>query len=88
MRHRAKLAFAGERKIIMTEKFKIAWESIEGEIGSCCLHKKAAFNEISGRQVLNLSLVTSASPEIIEKMIGTRKCEKSNNKYQFRRFRI
>ena len=67
----------------MTEKFKIAWESIEGEIGSCCLHKKAAFNEISGRQVLNLSLVTSASPEIIEKMIGTRKCEKSNNKYHF-----
>ena len=67
----------------MTEKFKIVWESIEGKIGSCCLHKKAAFNEISGRQVLNPSLVTSASPEIIEKMIGTRKCEKSNNKYHF-----
>jgi len=68
----------------MTDNFKKVWEQIEKEIGGCCLHKKAAYSEVVGGQVLQLTLVTSASKELIEHFIGDRKSEKpQENRFVF-----
>ena len=68
----------------MTENFKQVWKQIEEEIGGCCLHKKAAYSEVIGGQVQQLTLVTSASKELIERFIGDRKTENpQDNRYVF-----
>lgn len=68
----------------MTDNFKKVWKQIEEEIGGCCLHKKAAYNEVIGGQVQQLTLVTSASKELIERFIGDRKMENpQENRYVF-----
>ena len=68
----------------MTEKFRKAWHEIEDAIGSCCLHKKAAFREISGKGVQQLSLVTTASPDVIRAFIGERNVDESQpNRFAF-----
>ncbi len=67
----------------MTDKFKRVWSDIEKELGACCLHKKAAYNEVSGNPVQQLTLVTCATPEKIEAFIGTRTAEKMTNRYRF-----
>lgn len=68
----------------MTDKFRKAWQDIEEAIGSCCLHKKAAFREISGKGVQQLSLVTTASPDVIRAFIGERNVDESQpNRFAF-----
>lgn len=67
----------------MTDKFKSVWLEIEQGLGVCCLHKKAAFNEVSGNPVTQLTLVTSAPEEKIVSFIGNRKVERDNNRFRF-----
>lgn len=67
----------------MTDKFKKVWADIERELGGCCLHKKAAYNEASGNPVQQLTLVTCATPDRIESFIGIRAVEKMTNRYRF-----
>ena len=68
----------------MTDKFINAWSDIENAIGTCCLHKKAAFREISGKGLQQLSLVTTASPESIREFIGKRNVDESQpNRFIF-----
>lgn len=68
----------------MTEKYKKAWADIEEAIGVCFLHKKAAFREVSGMGLQQLSLVTSASPEVIRAFIGKRNVDDSQpNRFIF-----
>ncbi len=68
----------------MTDNFKKVWKQIEDEIGGCCLHKKAAYSEVIGGQVQQLTLVTSASKELIESFVGDRNTEKpQDNRYVF-----
>ncbi len=68
----------------MTENFKKAWEKIESNIGTCCLHKKAAFREASGQELKQLSLVTCAPPEVIESYLTSLGEKKSANPYRFK----
>lgn len=68
----------------MTDKFKNVWQEIEAAIGSCCLHKKAAFREVSGKGVQQLSLVTTASPETIKAFLDGRNVEVTQqNRFAF-----
>lgn len=68
----------------MTDNFKKVWEQIEEGIGGCCLHKKAAYNEVSGGKVQQLTLVTTASKEAIESFLGDIEVEKAQkNRYGF-----
>lgn len=68
----------------MQEKFLKVWEEIEDAIGICCLHKKAAFLEVSGKQVQQLTLVTSAPTNVILNFLGERKVDdKQKNRFLF-----
>lgn len=68
----------------MTEKFKKAWADIEEAIGVCFLHKRAAFREVSGKGLQQLSLVTSAAPDVIRAFIGKRNVDDSQeNRFIF-----
>ncbi len=67
----------------MTEQMKNAWAELEEKIGSCCLHKKAALNELSKAPLSQLTLVTSASSKTIEAFLGKTTFEHSNNRYVF-----
>lgn len=68
----------------MTEKFKQVWGEIEEAIGGCCLHKKAAYYEVSGGEVQQLTLVTTASKDLIEAFLGDREVERvQKNRYSF-----
>ena len=68
----------------MTEKFKKAWADIEEAIGVCFLHKRAAFREVSGKGLQQLSLVTSADPDVIRAFIGKRNIDDSQeNRFIF-----
>ena len=68
----------------MTEKFKKAWADIEDAIGVCFLHKRAAFREVSGKGLQQLSLVTSAAPDVIRAFIGKRNVDDSQeNRFIF-----
>ncbi len=67
----------------MNDKMKSVWLDIESKIGICCLHKKAAFNEVAGEPIKQLSLVTTASEQAIQKFIGDIKTEKMQNRYIF-----
>ena len=68
----------------MQEKFLKVWEEIEDAIGICCLHKKAAFLEVSGKQVQQLTLVTSAPTGVILNFLGERKVDdKQKNRFLF-----
>ena len=60
----------------MKEKLKQVWGEIEEAIGGCCLHKKAAYYEVSGGEVQQLTLVTTASKDMIEAFIGDREVER------------
>ncbi len=68
----------------MTENFKKAWEKIESNIGTCCLHKKAAFREASGQELKQLSLVTCTSPEVIESYMASLGEKQSTSPYKFK----
>ena len=68
----------------MQEKFLKVWEEIEEAIGICCLHKKAAFMEVAGKSVQQLTLVTSAPTSVILNFIGERKVDdKQKNRFLF-----
>lgn len=67
----------------MNEKMKSVWLDIENKIGLCCLHKKAAFNEVTGEPIKQLSLVTTASEQAIQSFLGDIKIEKMQNRYIF-----
>lgn len=68
----------------MQEKFLKVWEEIENAIGICCLHKKAAFMEVSGKPVQQLTLVTSAPPGVIRSFLGERNVDdKQKNRFLF-----
>ena len=68
----------------MKEKLKQVWGEIEEAIGGCCLHKKAAYYEVSGGEVQQLTLVTTASKDMIEAFIGDREVERiQKNRYSF-----
>lgn len=67
----------------MTEKFNSVWEKIENGIGVCCLHKKAAFNEFCGKELQQLSLVTSALPCVIEEFAQKGFQKISETRYRF-----
>ena len=68
----------------MHEKFLKVWEEIEEAIGICCLHKKAAYMEVSGKPVQQLTLVTSAPTGVILNFLGERKVDdKQKNRFLF-----
>ena len=68
----------------MQEKFLAVWNDIESAIGSCCLHKSAAFLEASGKPLQKLLLVTSASESVITEFLGKRNVDnKVKNRYIF-----
>lgn len=68
----------------MTDNFKKVWEQIEEGIGGCCLHKKAAYNEVSAGKVQQLTLVTTASKEAIESFLGDIEVERpQKNRFGF-----
>lgn len=67
----------------MTEQMKKVWAELEEKIGSCCLHKKAALNELSGVELKQLTLVTTASNEKIEAFLGETKFEHNQERYSF-----
>ncbi len=67
----------------MNDKMKSVWLDIESKIGICCLHKKAAFNEVAGEPIKQLSLVTTASEQAIQNFLGDIKTEKMQNRYIF-----
>ncbi len=67
----------------MTEKFKSVWEKVEKGIGVCCLHKKAAFNEAYGKELQQLSLVTSALPSVIEEFAKNGFQKINDGRYRF-----
>ena len=68
----------------MQEKVMKVWEEIENAIGTCCLHKKAAYFEVSGKKVQQLTMVTSAPVSAIRNFIGEREVEeKQKNRFLF-----
>lgn len=68
----------------MQEKYLKVWEEIEEAIGICCLHKKAAFMEVAGKSVQQLTLVTSAPIGVIVNFLGERKVDdKQKNRFLF-----
>lgn len=67
----------------MTEQMKKVWAELEEKIGSCCLHKKAALNELSGVKYSQLTLVTTAPNERIEAFLGNTKFEHNQERYSF-----
>lgn len=67
----------------MNEKMKSVWLDIESKLGFCCLHKKAAFNEVAGEPIKQLSLVTTATEQMIQSFLGDIKPEKMQNRYIF-----
>ena len=68
----------------MQEKFLKVWEEVEEAIGICCLHKRAAFMEVAGRPVQQLTLATSAPVSVIRSFLGERKVDdKQKNRFLF-----
>lgn len=68
----------------MQEKVMKVWEEIENAIGTCLLHKKAAFFEVAGKKVQQLTMVTTAPVSKILDFIGEREVEeKQKNRFFF-----
>ena len=67
----------------MTEKVKKVWAEIERELGHCCLHKKAAFYEISGIQPDRLSLAITQPLEKVEAYVKGKGVDRRGNRFIF-----